>query len=683
MVHFGSKKAGSGFGARMTAVCIGLFALCAVWMLFRILPYHTSDQYIGQAVPVTVISSAEITVNGETREYSLPAGLEDLTPGTEIQVSFSFLNQSEDTYMQVRTAFAPLRVEVNGETVYEFGSPDTRPSFMKDPGTVIQFVPIPDPGQTDVVLHYTSPTTRDSVNIATPFVSNQSGLLRADMVRFGPVMGIGLILLIGGILLILIAILILQTVQKGRMLLYLGAFTALTGLWGISNCDMVLFYVNDANLWYLVSYMAFFSFTLPLEMFLEKSVYRNFRKFFHALRLVLEILLPVTVILQLTGTVMFIQSAAVYRLLLPVSILLYTAGIIGEAVRYRDPFSMQMTIGMLILSGAAVSEIVFYMGSTGYDCSARFLIGTGVFCIYMCGVGALQIRKSWKLLRREKEQERQLMLMNLEIHEQKKYQDTILEHEELLRRLRHDYRHQLTVLQGYVKSGNLEELSRYLSQMMDAVPVRGDHPYTENTAVNAVVSYYTAAAQKRGARTEIRLTIPRVLPMEIEQSLCVILGNLMENACEAIGRMGGSEAGSGKPDENGVGADAVRMTAPGENAPCFLQLSAVDHMGTLVIHMENSMGGRLRRRGRFYVSEKRDEIGIGLGSISSIAGMYGGDAEFHGENGVFVSNVYMHLSTDLSQTDHSGTDHLETDPSGTDSSTTDHWKTNPSETGHR
>ena len=105
-------------------------------------------------------------------------------------------------------------------------------------------------------------------------------------------------------------------------------------------------------------------------------------------------------------------------------------------------------------------------------------------------------------------------------------------------------------------------------------------------------------------------------------------------------------------------------------------------MGTLVIHMENSMGGRLRRRGRFFVSEKRDEIGIGLSSISSIAGMYGGDAEFHGENGVFVSNVYMHLSTDLSQTDHSGTDHLETDPSGTDSSTTDHWKTNPSETGH-
>ena len=74
MVHFGSKKAGSGFGARMTAVCIGLFALCAVWMLFRILPYHTSDQYIGQAVPVTVISSAEITVNGEITVLSASGG---------------------------------------------------------------------------------------------------------------------------------------------------------------------------------------------------------------------------------------------------------------------------------------------------------------------------------------------------------------------------------------------------------------------------------------------------------------------------------------------------------------------------------------------------------------------------------------------------------------------------------
>ncbi len=66
-------------------------------------------------------------------------------------------------------------------------------------------------------------------------------------------------------------------------------------------------------------------------------------------------------------------------------------------------------------------------------------------------------------------------------------------------------------------------------------------------------------------------------------------------------------------------------------------------MGNLIIHMENSMDGKIRKWGRFYLSSKRPEVGIGLSSIANIAEMHGGNAEFHGENGVFVSDVYMEL----------------------------------------
>ena len=56
------------------------------------------------------------------------------------------------------------------------------------------------------------------------------------------------------------------------------------------------------------------------------------------------------------------------------------------------------------------------------------------------------------------------------------------------------------------------------------------------------------------------------------------------------------------------------------------------------------MDGKIRKWGRFYISSKRQEVGIGLSSILNIAEMHGGNAEFHGENGVFVSDVYMELS---------------------------------------
>lgn len=215
------------------------------------------------------------------------------------------------------------------------------------------------------------------------------------------------------------------------------------------------------------------------------------------------------------------------------------------------------------------------------------------------------------------------MLMNREILEQKKYQDTVLEHEKQLRRLRHDYRHQIAVLQEFVRNGETEELSDYLSEMMKAIPHNSNTLYTQNIAVNAVISYYASQAEEKGVQTDIDLRLPVKLSMDMEQSLCVVFGNLLENACEAIARL----------DEGNQGGKDGR----------YIRLSAVEHNGNLIIHMENSMDGKIRKWGRLYISSKRQEVGIGLSSISNIAEMHGGNAGFRGENGVFVSDVYMEL----------------------------------------
>lgn len=224
------------------------------------------------------------------------------------------------------------------------------------------------------------------------------------------------------------------------------------------------------------------------------------------------------------------------------------------------------------------------------------------------------------------------MLMNEEIMEQKKYQDTLLDHEKQLRRLRHDYRHQITVLQEFVQNGEVEELSGYLARMMQAIPRSSGVRYTQNIAVNAVVAYYASRAKEEGVQTEIDLQLPARLSMDMEQSICVVFGNLLENACEAVERMDGGDDGDFAGAENGE-----------ERGKRFIRLSAVEHMGNLIIHMENSMDGKIRRWGRVYISSKRQEIGIGLSSIANIAEMHGGNAAFHGEHGVFVSDVYMKL----------------------------------------
>ena len=182
------------------SICIGLFILCTILMIFRALSGTSYGKLAGQASAVTKIESAKITADGETKECSLPAKLTDLAPGTPVDVTFTWDNTSSDTWMQIRTAFAPVTVCENGMEVYRFGSEDTRPSFMKDPGTMIQFVQIEGQGEVEITLHYSSPTSRSTLNITSPVISNQPGLVRYDFSRLGYVIVEGLILLIGGII---------------------------------------------------------------------------------------------------------------------------------------------------------------------------------------------------------------------------------------------------------------------------------------------------------------------------------------------------------------------------------------------------------------------------------------------------------------------------------------------------
>ncbi|MCI6638465.1 MAG: GHKL domain-containing protein, partial [Lachnospiraceae bacterium] len=419
--------------------------------------------------------------------------------------------------------------------------------------------------------------------------------------------------------LLFVALIIINMDPGGYILFWLGVFIAMTGLWGFSNCDMAFFFINDSNLWYMVSYISFFSLALPLELTLESSVQFHHKKPLSLLRWVLMISMLTSVVLQMTGTVMFTQSTRLYQVMIPFSVFFFTLAVIAEAIQYKNRSGMMWVGPMLILSVACVVELAGYKDAVAYSSSRYFVYGVMLFGVLMCLIGGLQTRKSIEISRREREQEYRLALLNREIDEQKKYQATLLEHEKDLRRLRHDYRHQLTVLKEYASSGKTQEIMEYLSQLEKAIPSRKDIRYTENPVVNAVVSYYAGAAEETGASVKINISLPSELSRSVEQNLCVVFGNLLENAVEA----------------------EERIEKSGENVEKKVSLSAVMHMDHLVIHMENSMVGKPRKWGQFYISSKREEVGIGLTSIANIAALYGGNAEFRCEQNRFISDVYV------------------------------------------
>lgn len=206
-------------------------------------------------------------------------------------------------------------------------------------------------------------------------------------------------------------------------------------------------------------------------------------------------------------------------------------------------------------------------------------------------------------------------LLEVQIQEQKKYSQLMVEHAEQLRRQRHDLRHQLTVIQGLSGEDN-PPLRQYIETLVQAIPV-APAAYCENQAVNAIVSHYAARCEEQNIAADIHITVPAHTEQASDAELCVIFGNLLENAVEACERM-----------------------TQGQR---FLRLNSRLEYGVLTITMDNSFDGNLQQESGKFRSSKRNDFGVGLTSIQAVARQFQGNVRFEPDHGVFHSSVYLHV----------------------------------------
>lgn len=126
--------------------------------------------------------------------------------------------------------------------------------------------------------------------------------------------------------------------------------------------------------------------------------------------------------------------------------------------------------------------------------------------------------------------------------------------------------------------------------------------------------FYAGRIREAGIRLEAEFSLPEALPFP-EPDLCVVLGNLLENAQEACSGL-----------ENPYIRVAAKLTAA----------------NAFVLLVENSAPTSPRQRADgSLLSTKREGTGIGTGSVRLLAQEHGGMAEFRWEEGVFQASVFL------------------------------------------
>ena len=219
------------------------------------------------------------------------------------------------------------------------------------------------------------------------------------------------------------------------------------------------------------------------------------------------------------------------------------------------------------------------------------------------------IRKADEALAASEDERRATMQRLMEEH--------LSERIETARRARHDVRQHDLVVLGYLEEGDLEGLRAYLSER-DVMSGTAPLSVCEDVAVNSVAIYYWDRALEAGAKeVTMELEVPR-LSARREGNVTVVLGNLLENAVDSLGQLGG-----------GVLRVRVRMEQGGT---IFIAIDNSCSPNT-VVPQPGQVGG--------VPSTKHFGMGLGMQSVITTAEASGGTAEFACEGGMFYASVML------------------------------------------
>lgn len=184
-----------------------------------------------------------------------------------------------------------------------------------------------------------------------------------------------------------------------------------------------------------------------------------------------------------------------------------------------------------------------------------------------------------------------------------------------VRRVKHDMKNNMIYLQNLLKA-DPEEAEKYLEKFIGKTTKKTDEfSKSGNFSIDSMLNYKNMIAKSKGLSLILEEQIPINLPYE-NSDLCVILGNLLDNAIEAA--------------ENS------------ENKEIDARIVYVKNK--LKITVKNYYTGKIKKdAGGNFISTKSDtkNHGIGLQSVTRIVDAYGGVMEVRTDHSVFQVDIII------------------------------------------
>lgn len=184
-----------------------------------------------------------------------------------------------------------------------------------------------------------------------------------------------------------------------------------------------------------------------------------------------------------------------------------------------------------------------------------------------------------------------------------------------MRGWRHNYRNHIQVMKALAEKGDIEAIKDYLNKLDEDLTTIDLVVKTGNTMADAILNSKISLAKSKGIKVKVDAHIPIKLKMS-ELDLCVILGNLFDNAIEANLPL---------PEDERL----IRVYMDMKNTQLYISFTNFTD------------SGKLAKEANLFKTTKGDGHGFGLVSIDSIIEKLDGYISRNSEDGAFTTEILI------------------------------------------
>lgn len=563
--------------------------------------------------------------DGIPSTLSTPTTIRGLAEGDVVELTAT-VECSRHDLLYLSTFYAPFTAWMDASLVSSYGREGTYPEFLACPPPASRCIQIGDrSGSITLRVRYTIPRGRTSLRLADAYVGSPDAMRRwlfgtmGTQTFFAITMGfIGLALLVASRAMATFRL-------QSQVFAWLGLLNIFVGLWSFGESDLTCLLIPRPSLLHFLAYLGLYAMPIPLAHLMtlieeDPTGGRLFRLSCGTT----ELFAPVAIALQLAGAVQFSQSILAFFVLFALTHLAPSLWIATQALHRRETRRLQLwyLAVMFLYDLFLLLELLNYYVWLVVPEMTFTLVGSVLFVALTMWMSLMTVRDTTQSAQGNEELHQQVELMRVRDEARDRQLEQMSRTSTEMRRQRHDMRHMLAAIRSYNDQGDREGLDGLVRSLDAHIPAPCGRTYCDNLAVNSVVGYYADLARERGlTEVDIALDVPAGLPREVEDDLCSIVGNLLENAVAALGEV------------MGAGGDP------------WIRMRGLQRAGKLVITLDNSY--QCVRGDGFggFSTTKREGSGIGLRSVETCARRNGGSARFEASDGVFASSVYLALST--------------------------------------